>query len=204
MLRATSNAVFVVMLGLGVAGTGLADHKYHGGPLEARDHGYQHGYSDGFHQGMTDIQQHNKPKPEVRDDDGGYQKYMGDKNQYKEGYRSGFVAGYDDGFNNRPGRFSEIYGQSDTTRGSADRSEDIYPEQGWNGAHVASDIGYRDGLTAGAADYARRLDPRPEDQRDFRDGDHGYRPTYGDRVLYQQQYRNSFVQGYRDAYSGRR
>lgn len=195
------------MLGLGVAGIGLADHKYHGGPLEARDHGYQHGYRDGFHQGMNDWEHHNKPKPEVRDDDEGYQKYMGDKGQYKVGYRSGFVAGYDDGFNNRPGRFSEIYGpynQPDPTRGTADRADDIYSERGWSGAHVASDIGYRDGLAAGAEDYARRLDPRPETQRDFRDGDHGYRSIYGDRVLYQQQYRDSFVQGYRDAYAGRR
>jgi len=204
MLRVINTAALSLAIALAFGGSAVADHKYRGGPVEAQDHGYEHGYSNGFHQGATDRERHNKPKPEVRDSDAGYEKQMGDKDHYKEGFKSGFIAGYDDGFNNRPGRFSEIYGtnSADRARGTADRSDDIY--SGWSASHVASDLGYRDGLVAGQSDYQRHLDPRPEAQRDFRDGDDGYRPTYGDRLVYQQQYRDAFVQGYRDSYAGRR
>lgn len=207
MFRAVNTMTLAILLGLGCAIVSFADHKYHAGSLEARDHGYEHGYSDGFHRGIDDRSHHSKFKPEVKDADAGYESYMGNKDQYKEGYRSGFVAGYDDGFNNRPGRFSEIYrpyGESDHARGDADRDDDIYAERGWSGSHVAGDIGYRDGIAAGQADFARHLDPRPEEQRDYRDADHGYRASYGDESLYRQQYRDAFVRGYQDAYVGRR
>lgn len=206
MMRSLATGFLALMLSMVFAGFGLAKDKYHAGPVEARDHGYEHGYRDGFHHGAIDRDRHDKFKPEVKDADAGYEKYMGDKDQYKEGYRSGFVKGYDDGFNNRPGQFSAIYGPYDQprVRGDADRADDIYAERGWSASHVASDMGYRDGLAAGEADYAQRLQGRPEDHGDFRDGDHGYRSVYGDRLLYQREYRDSFVQGYRDAYSGRR
>jgi hypothetical protein len=195
----------IVAVSLTFAGLTLADHKYHGGAVDARTHGYEHGYRDGLHKGANDRDHHNKFKPEVKDADAGYDKYMGDKDQYKEGYRTGFVMGYEDGFYNRPSRLGEVYGPYDDAyraRGTADRYDDVYAERRWSGSDVAYDIGYRDGLAAGNGDYTRRLDARPESQRDYREADHGYRPAYGDRDLYQRQYRDGFVQGYRDGYSG--
>lgn len=198
MLRAVNTAVLTSIFALGFTGILSAAHK---SPVQARDYGYQQGYSDGYHHGVSDRDHNNKFKADVKNADAGYEKSMGDKEEYKNGYRSGFLAGYDDGFSNRAGRFSEVYGpynQADRSQGSADRYE------GRSSSHIASDLGYRDGLAAGQADYVHHLDPRPEDQRDYREGDHGYRSSYGDRILYQQQYRDAFEQGYRDAYSGRR
>ena len=199
MLRTINTLILAAAVAVGCSGVAFADH--HGNSIEARDHGYQHGYSDGFHQGVKDRDRHNAYKPEARDADEGYEKSMGDKGRYKEGYRSGFAAGYEDAFNNRPGRFSQVYGPS---LGSADRSAEVYSEQGWSRSHVASDIGYRDGLAAGQSDYEHHRDARPDQQRDYRDADHGYRSNYGDRSAYQQEYRRAFEQGYDDAYSGRR
>src|SRR5579871_6958748 len=199
MLRTINTVLMATALAVGCSGIAFADH--HGNSIEARDHGYQHGYSDGFHQGVKDREHHNAYKPDARDADEGYEKSMGNKGRYKDGYRSGFAAGYDDAFNNRPGRFGEVYGPS---LGSADRSAGVYADQGWSASHVASDIGYRDGLAAGQSDYARHRDARPDEQRDYRDADHGYRSNYGDHSVYQQEYRRAFEQGYDDGYSGRR
>src|SRR5437764_364319 len=104
-LKAASMGFTILVAFAGVALAGPKD-KYHGGAVDAREHGYEHGYRDGLHKGIDDRDHHNKFKPEVKVDDAGYAKFMGDKEQYKAGYRSGFVAGYDDGFNNRPARFS--------------------------------------------------------------------------------------------------
>ena len=207
MLRVTGIRAFVLTVTVACSGLALADQKYRAGSLEARDHGYEHGYRDGFHKGAEDRSHHNRFKAEVKDADAGYEKFMGSKDQYKEGFRSGFVAGYDDGFNNRSGRLSQLYGPYDETyrtRGNADRYDELYPEKGWSSSHLAADMGYRDGLAAGSADFEHHLVARPEEQRDFRDGDHGYRSGYGDRIVYQQQYRDSFLQGYRDGYNGTR
>ena len=201
MLRGIAISSSILTLCFAFSGIGFADHKDRG---DAREHGYEHGYRDGFHHGMDDRNHGNKFKPEVKDADDGYQKFMGNKDQYKDGYRGGFVAGYEDAFNNRPGRFSQVYGPYDEgnrARGTADR-EDDYAQRGWSGSHLASDIGYRDGVAAGQSDYSRHHDARPEDQHDYHDADHGYRSDYGNKSVYQQQYRDAFVQGYRDAYRG--
>ena len=201
-LKAASTVFAFTLAFAGFASAGPKD-KYHGGSVDAREHGYEHGYRDGLHKGINDREHHNKFKPEVKDDDTGYEGFMGDKGQYKAGYRSGFVAGYDDGFNNRPARFSEIYGPyQERVRGSADRYDDVYTERRFTSSDVAFDIGYRDGVAAGNDDYGRHLNASPESQGDYRDAEHGYRPSYGDRVLYQNRYRDGFVQGYRDGYRG--
>lgn len=181
---------------------------YHGGAIDARDHGYQHGYREGLRKGIGDRTHKDKYKPEVKDADAGYEKYMGNKDQYKAGYRNGFIAGYDDGFYNRASRLGQVYGPVgdpySRSRGSADRYEDVYASRGWGASDVAYDIGYRDGLTAGSMDFRERRSARPEDQRDYRDAEHGYRPSYGDRELYRRQYRDGFVRGYEDGYRGLR
>src|SRR5947209_821504 len=175
MFRCLNTIALSIGLAVAFGGYARADHKYHGGAVEARDHGYEHGYRDGFHKGANDRDHRDKYKPELKDADAGYDKYMGDKGQYKEGYASGFHAGYDDGFYNRAARFRDIYGPYDTSgaRGEADRYDDVYSQRGFAGSDVAFDIGYRDGLTAGDADYASHRTARPEDQHDFRDADHG-------------------------------
>ena len=76
-----------------------------------------------------------------------------------------------------------------------------YADRRWPVNDVASDIGYRDGLAAGIDDSRQGRRSMPEDTRDFREADHGYRSSYGDRDTFRRLYRNSFVQGYRDGYN---
>src|SRR5689334_1409166 len=106
MLQTVKTASVVCALSLALAGFAYSKDKYHGGSVQAREHGYEHGYRDGLHRGIDDRDHHHKFKVEIKDDDKGYESFMGDKGLYKEGYREGFTAGYDDGYNNRPGRFS--------------------------------------------------------------------------------------------------
>lgn len=69
-----------------------ADHRHHDGdgyysgvygrPFQI---GYDYGYRDGFSHGERDR----------RNGDSGYRHTYGSKDQYRQAYRSGYVAGYD-------------------------------------------------------------------------------------------------------------
>jgi hypothetical protein len=70
---------------------------------------------------------------------------------------------------------------------------------------VATDIGYRDGISAGQNDLRSHKDYRPDNHDAFKDADHGYRKDSGDKSLYKEQYRKGFTRGYEDVFhsSGR-
>jgi hypothetical protein len=96
--------------------------------------------------------------------------------------------------------------------GPATASADIYERGGRDYRHEAYssragfDNGYEDGLRRGRhdGDHRDRFDPRRDGR--YRDGDHGYRSSFGPRWEYVRAYRNGFEQGYRDGYAayGRR
>ncbi len=181
-----------------------ADKKYHGGALDARQHGYEHGYRDGYHTGREEREARRKfdvNSHDYKEGDRGYEKYMGDKDQYKEGYREGYQVGYPDGYNLRPGQFGAIYGPPNQppVRGR-DPLDDIYVTRGYGVSDVAFDIGYRDGVLDGTRDMNSGRGFRPEDQQMYRDADHGYRGVYGDRDAYRSRYRDGYTQGYRDGF----
>ena len=67
-------------------------------------------------------------------------------------------------------------------------------------AGVATDIGYRDGISAGQNDLRNHKEYRPDKHDAFKDADHGYRKDYGDKALYKEQYRKGFTRGYEDAF----
>lgn len=177
---------------------------HHGAALDARQHGLEHGYRDGLHEGAKDRDHRDKHHADAKDADKGYEKYMGDKARYKDGYNEGFRAGYDDGFYGRPSRLGQVFGPNDDRyriRGESDGYDDIYANRRWAANDVATDIGRRDGLAAGIDDFRRGHRSSPEDARDYRNADHGYRPNYGDQDTYRRLYRDAFVQGYRDGYN---
>src|SRR5207245_1811323 len=69
-------------------------------------HGYWHGYEDGFHSGDLDLQLQRLKTPLERvklfqEARRGYEEAFGDKKLFEEGYRRGYVAGYDDAASNR-------------------------------------------------------------------------------------------------------
>ena len=174
------------------------DDKY-----QARQHGYEHGYRDGYHQGRESRENHAKYNLESKDykeGDRGYDKHMGDRDEYKQGYRTGYQGGYDDAYYNRPGKFAEIYGREDARETRRDRDVTIIevPPAGYS--DVAFDNGYRDGIRAGQRDLSNHAKFDPADQPSYRDGDHGYRSSFGDIEVYKRQYREGFVRGYQDGY----
>jgi len=66
---------------------------------------------------------------------------------------------------------------------------------------VGFENGYEDGLKRGRkdGDHGERYDVRRDDK--YRDGDHGYKRSYGSRSQYVRSYRSGFEQGYNDGYS---
>jgi hypothetical protein len=82
------------------------------------------------------------------------------------------------------------------------RSDRYYENNAYgNFVQVARINGYQDGLKEGSKDarHGNRLDPFGEGE--YKDGDGGYRSSYGDKAAYRQFYRQAFLQGYREAFS---
>ncbi len=71
-----------------------------------------------------------------------------------------------------------------------------------NSSEAARNTGYRDGLGKGSND-ARQAKSYSLDRHDYyRDANHGYRSSYGNREQYKQQYREGFQRGYEEGYRG--
>lgn len=184
--------------------------RYHGGSLDARQHGYEHGYRDGAHRGFEDRDRnagYDYQNDDYKNADRGYDKYMGDKDDYKKGYQRGYKEGYDDSYNGRSGRFGDIFGRGDPDREPhydrdrhRDDRDDVYADRGWASSDVAYDIGYRDGVDDARKDLRKKRDYNPERHDEYKDADHGYRSSYGDKDAYKQKYRDGFRQGYQDGY----
>jgi hypothetical protein len=202
-----------LIIAFGLSGVVLGQDYYpHGGALDAHQHGYEHGYRDGFERG-ADARAHNASSDFHTQDyeraDRGFEPYMGDREIFRAGYRDGYRAGYADGFSGNRGKFGEIYGyrnrdyDADRDR-AADRDDAIYAERHWNYRDVANDIGYRDGLAAGAKDAATGHSFRPQEHDAWKDGDHGYRDAYGSKNEYKREYRAAYEAGYQDGFGGRR
>jgi hypothetical protein len=69
-----------------------------GASLDSRRHGYEHAYRDGADRGRFDREHgipYNLNAKVYRDSARGYDRVMGDKGQYQQGYRDGYKAGYD-------------------------------------------------------------------------------------------------------------
>jgi hypothetical protein len=200
-------------IALALTGTAPAQDTYHGGALDAHQHGYEHGYRDGFDRG-SDARAHNASSDFRTQDyeraDRGYESYMGNREPFRAGYRDGYSAGYADGFSGNRGRFGEIYGarerdfDSDRDRGYHDRADSVYTQRSWGYRDVAGDIGYRDGLSAGAKDSRTGHSYRPQEHDSWKDGDHGYVGSYGSKSDYKSAYRESYEAGYRHGYGERR
>ena len=100
MSRLKEVGIVLAML-LALSGFAVAYEKddYHGGSIEARQHGYEHGYRDGFHHGREDHER--RATYNFRTEDHGYRDSYGNKDTYKQDYRNGFLRGYQDGFGRR-------------------------------------------------------------------------------------------------------
>ena len=207
MLKRIVNIGMVAVVLLFLSSAIVAQGRY-GGSTIAKEHGFQHGYRDGLRQARTDLSRnvaYSFETADYRRGDLGYQAYMGERDDFQQGYRDGYKGGYDDGFNNKPMR-RDIYGLDDSydpdqrPRSDADAAD--YDR--WNYSDVATDTGYRDGLQTGYNDLRERKDFHPEKHESYEDGNHGYRKNYGDKKHYKEQYRKAFIRGYEDAFNPKR
>jgi hypothetical protein len=197
-LRLSQVALTTVAVAL-LAGSGaFADNKHQG-----RQHGYEHGYRDGFHHGREDQERHlafTFDTDDYKHGDRGYDKYMGDRGDYKEGYRTGYQSGYNDGFYSRPGRFGEIYGREDSFEGRRYRDDFVLEGRPGGYPDIAFDDGYRDGVRDGEKDLRNHDKFDPSDHDSYRDADRHFNSSFGDKELYKRYYRDGFLRGYQDGY----
>ena len=193
-----------------VTGLARAQHQ-HGGSLDARTHGYEHGYRDGYRRGKLDVDRGSRSSHRTDDyirGERGYQTFMGNREDFKAGYRHGYLAGYDDAYKRRPGRWTDIYGADNDDQPTQnpsqgqqypvyqDPNDDVYVDHHYGYQDVAYDIGYRDGLSKGREDSRHHRDFRLDRHDLYKDATHGYRDNYGSKSAYRTQYRRGFTSGY--------
>jgi len=184
---------------------------YHGGPLDARQHGYQHGYADGYESGRPSTLSNRDQdirNQRLKAQGNGYQPAFGSEAEYSQGYREGFDAGSTDASNGVRSRLEELFRWQDPNfnpdRSRRDSVDEIYRDNKWSLAHVAGDIGYRDGVNAGFQDSNQGRPYRPRQRPAWRNGNHGYDPALGARGAYRAAYRLAYEKGYQDGFDSRR
>jgi len=187
----------------------VAQVDYHGGALNARQHGYEHGYRDGYESvrgSSLSNRDQDVRNQQLRAQGNGYQPYFGSETEYSDGYRQGFDDGARDSSNGVRSRLEELFRWQDPNfnpdRSHLDPSDGIYRENHWTLEHVAGDIGYRDGVNAGIQDRTQRRKYQPRQRLAWRNGVHGYDPALGSQQAYRAAYRSSYERGYQDGFGG--
>jgi flagellar biosynthesis/type III secretory pathway protein FliH len=218
----------VIVLGLAVAAParaqisgptawsyGEAQQPY----IESRRAAYDNGYRDGVNEGERDARRREafnyQDERTWQRADKGYNRSYGDRLRYEQSFRTGYAAGYNEGYRrlgqgygygNRPG---PVYPNNrDYGYGYPGQGGYGYPGQGGYGSGgnygyargPAYSNGVRDGYEKGRED-ARDRDPYElRRHKWYRDGDHDYRSAYGPRQRYEELYRQGFREGYDRGY----
>jgi hypothetical protein len=117
--------------------------------------------------------------------------------------RTAYQAGYDQAY----GATSGQYGDHDRrwSNGRDTYNRGAYGSQYGNynrGGNPAQQVGYQDGVNDGGADRQTGHSFRPTQQQAYKNADHNYSPTYGDRQQYKNMYRQAYQQGYQQGYNG--
>ena len=204
------------------------DQRQRGG-YSVQGSAYENGYREGLAEGARDARDGragNARRHDVyRDGERGYDRRYGNRGQYKQAFRDGFERGYSESYSqySRSGRVvprERGYGYPDVSRYPDYRRypESRYPNSGRLPSYPGDRGGYgryspasEKGLAEG---YEKGLDDgndgdrfAPEQHKWYREGDRGYKGSYGSRDRYKIDYREGFrlgyEQGYRDSRVGR-
>jgi len=209
LLLASSTLAILAML-VGTASL-IAQDVYHGGALDARQHGFEHGYQDGFAFGQNSRVSNRDQdivNQKLREADRNYQPAFGSQEQYRQGYAEGFRAGMEDSRAGNRSRLEELFRPRDRNynpdRNRDDRIDGIYPQNHWPALHVANDIGYRDGFDSGIQDREDGRNFQPRRHVAWKRALHGYDGSGVSARQYQSAYRAAFEGGYRDGFGGSR
>ena len=189
---------------------------------------YDNGYREGLAEGARDARDGragNARRHDVyRDGDRGYDRRYGNRGQYKQAFRDGFERGYSESYSrySRNGRAvprDRGYGYPDVRRyPDAGRYPDNrrYPDSrypgngrypsypgdrgGYGRYSPASEKGFSEGYEKGLDDGNDGDRFAPEQHKWYREGDRGYKGSYGSRDRYKIEYREAFRQGYDQGY----
>jgi type II secretory pathway pseudopilin PulG len=84
------------------------------------------------------------------------------------------------------------------------RNNDNYSNYGgsYEFRQTALNAGYNAGVKAGRDDRSRGRSYNYADESEYRNADKDYSSRYGNRAMYQQYFREAFVNGYSDGYRG--
>jgi len=175
--------------------------RQYAGSVDAWQHGYEHAYRDGADQGRQDRER--RMGYNLRDSNASgqreYERAFGDRNEYLDGYRQGYQAGYDEAFYGISGQYGQLYGRPQAGQ-RVQPGNDPYADRQHSGTDMAFDAGYREGVTLGQQDRARNSRSNYQSSPTYRNGDMGYRSSYGDRESYRMQFRDGVQRGYEDGY----
>ena len=198
MKRISSLGILAITLGLLSLPSALfAQLDYRGGPLNARQHGYQQGYKDGYAAGRVSNlsnREQDQRNQRLKAQGNGYQPSFGSEAEYSQGYREGFDAGSNDVSNGVRSRLDELFRAP--APGNPDRSPLSTSARDHGYQH-----GYKDGYESGRVS---NLSNREQDQRNQRlkAQGNGYQPSFGSEADYSQGYRQGFDDGSRDVSDG--
>ncbi|MGB2718024.1 MAG: hypothetical protein WBC51_27805 [Vicinamibacterales bacterium] len=176
---------------------------------DSRRIAYDQGFREGLKEGEKDARRgerfYYQDEKEFRNGDRGYHRNYGDRERYRQSFRSGYVAGYDDGYrrvsvNGRNGNWGQGSGRPG-----------VYGNRGYGGGYgngngrygyysPALDNGVRDGYEKGQEDIRKNRSFDPLRHSWYRSGDRHYEREYGSRDDYKNLYRRGFQEGYERGY----
>ncbi len=187
---------------------------------DARQTAYDNGYREGLKEGEKDARRGEYPSYQdertFQRADKGYHRTFGDRERYRQVFRGGYTAGYNDAYQRIAGNYGS-YGRGrgravprqypNTYPNTSGRYPNTYPNTypgnpGRYGYSPAFQNGRNDGYEKGVEDARKNRSFDPLRHKWYRSGDHEYRGEYGPKDSYRDIYRRGFQEGYDLGYRG--
>lgn len=198
-----------------------AQRSYYDSGRFAYDNGFREGLKEGEKDGRKNDRFAYQDEKTFQRADKGYRREYGPVDRYRQSFRTGYAAGYSDGFQ----RYAPNYGYGSNRNGNNGRYPDgravprrdtrdpygypntgsypTYPQQypGSNGrygsyADIAVQNGVTDGYEKGVEDARSNRSFDPLRHSWYRSGDRHYESRAGSREQYKDLYRQGFRSGY--------
>jgi hypothetical protein len=166
----------------------------------AYDNGYREGLKEGEKDGRRGDRFEFRDEGSFRDGDKGYRRQFGDRERYRQVFRSGYSDGYQNAYQGARGRGNGRWERDGRYRGNTGYGNYGRYGSGGYGYSPALDSGARDGYEKGIEDARKNRSFDPVRHKWYRDAERNYRGEYGPRDQYRDVYRRGFQQGYERGY----
>jgi hypothetical protein len=172
---------------------------------DVRRAAYDEGYREGIRHGEQDGRRGDRfwyeDERTYQRGDKGYHRGYGDRGRYQVAFRSGYAAGYSDGY----GRFGRGVRRDNRGAYGGPRYGTGYPgggygRPGYGYVNPAVEHGLREGYEKGVEDARKNRSFDARRHKWYREGDRHYEGRYGSRDFYKDQYRRAFQEGYDRGY----